>query len=43
MQQAMIPEIHKHGNNSIWEISQWEQVRYRHFKQISDTTMMSQM
>ena len=29
------------GKNGAWEISQWEQVRYRHTEQIDCTTMMS--
>ena len=36
-------ETNKHMKNNSWEISQWEQVRYRHTEQINHTAMMSQM
>ena len=50
MQHSMIPgnsqgfhqwEFHLYGKNGAWEISQWEQVRYRYTEQIDCTTMMS--
>ena len=52
MQQSMIPgnsqgchqqEFHLHRENRVWEISQWEQARYKHTEQINHTTMTSQM